>query len=230
MDILNDLFKLKDDKYNEFNSSLINNLDKSKFIGVRTPMIKELAKKYIKDPYINDFLNDLPHKYHEENMLHGLIISEIKDYDEVLIKLNQFLPYIDNWAVCDSLKIKIFKKNEDKLINEIYKWLKSDKEYIIRYAIGLLMNHYLKDKYKKEYLLLPLNVKVNTYYVNMMISWYYATSLINHYEDTLDVLINKLNNDFIFKKTISKAIESYRIDEDKKNYLRNLREKNKKEL
>nr|MCR4899110.1 DNA alkylation repair protein [Acholeplasmatales bacterium] len=119
MDILNDLLKLKDDKYNEFNSSLINNLDKSKFIGVRTPMIKDLAKKYIKDPNIDDFLNDLPHKYHEENMLHGLIISEIKDYDEALIKLNQFLPYIDNWAVCDSLKIKIFKKNEDKLINEI---------------------------------------------------------------------------------------------------------------
>ncbi len=230
MDILNDLFKLKDDKYNEFNSSLINNIDKNKFIGVRTPMIKELAKKYINDPDINIFLNDLPHQYHEENMLHGLLISLIKDYDKALIELNKFLPFIDNWAVCDSLKIKIFKNNEDKLIKEIYKWLKSDKEYTIRYAIGLLMNHYLKDNYDKKYLLLPLNVKVNTYYVNMMIAWYYATSLINHYEDTLYILENILNNDFILKKTISKAIESYRIDDDKKNYLRNLREKYKKEL
>ena len=193
-------------------------------------MIKELAKKYINDPDINIFLNDLPHQYHEENMLHGLLISLIKDYDKALIELNKFLPYIDNWAVCDSLKIKIFKNNEDKLINEIYKWLKSDKEYTIRYAIGLLMNHYLKDNYDKKYLLLPLNVKTNTYYVNMMIAWYYATSLINHYEDTLYILENILNNDFILKKTISKAIESYRIDEDKKNYLRNLREKYKKEL
>ena len=224
MNILDDLFKLKDDKYNEFNSSLINNIDKSKFIGVRTPMIKDLAKKYINNPEINTFLNNLPHQYHEENMLHGLLISEIKDYDKALIKLNEFLPYIDNWAVCDSLKIKIFKKNEDKLINEIYKWIKSSHEYTIRYAIGLLINHYLNNNYDKKYLLLPLNVKNDGYYVKMMIAWYYATALIKRWDDTIFILENKLKDDFIFKKTISKAIESYRIDDNKKEYLRKLRE------
>jgi 3-methyladenine DNA glycosylase AlkD len=223
MDILNDLFKLKDDKYNEFNSSLINNIDKNKFIGVRTPMIKELAKKYINDPDINIFLNDLPHQYHEENMLHGLLISLIKDYDKALIELNKFLPFIDNWAVCDSLKIKIFKNNEDKLIKEIYKWLKSDKEYTIRYAIGLLMNHYLKDNYDKKYLLLPLNVKVNTYYVNMMIAWYFATALAKQYKDTIPYIENKKLDKWIHNKTIQKSLESYRIKEDEKEYLRSLK-------
>ncbi len=223
MDILNDLLNLKDDKYNEFNSSLINNLDKSKFIGVRTPMIKELAKKYIKDPNIDDFLNDLPHKYHEENMLHGLIISEIKDYDEALIKLNQFLPYIDNWAVCDQTNPKVFKKHKEEVLIKINEWINSNEIYKIRFGVKTLMSHFLDDDFNKDYLKLPLIIKNDDYYVKMMIAWYYATALAKQYDEAIKIIESNVLDIFIHNKTIQKAIESFRVTDEHKKYLRTLK-------
>ena len=213
------LFKLQDKKYQELQSKIIPNIDSSTIIGVRTPEIKKLAKEVVKGDY-KPFLEELPHKYYDENQLHAFIISEIKNYDECIKYINAFLPYINNWATCDTLIPKVFKKNPDKLIIEVKKWIKSKDTYTIRYGIGTLMRFYLNDKFKEDYLELVSKIKSNEYYVNMMIAWFFATSLAKQYDKTIKYIENNKLDTWVHNKTIQKAIESYRITDKQKDYLR----------
>ena len=216
------LFKLQDKKYQEMQYKIIPNINKETIIGVRTPELRSLAKELIKEDY-QSFLNNLPHKYFDENQLHAFIISEIKDYKECINYINKFLPYVDNWATCDQMSPKIFKKNTNILIDDIKEWLKSKETYTIRFGIGTLMQYYLDDNFKPEYLEMISKIRSEEYYVNMMISWYYATALAKQYESTIPYIENKKLDIWVHNKTIQKAIESYRITDKQKEYLRSLK-------
>ncbi|MBR4262683.1 MAG: DNA alkylation repair protein [Bacilli bacterium] len=219
-----ELFNLQDIKYRDFQIKLIPTRDPDTIIGIRTPDLRKLSKKIAKEDY-KSFLDELPHKYFDENQLHAFIISELKDYDECINYINKFLPYVDNWATCDQMSPKIFKKHIDKLIVQIKKWIKSKETYTIRFGIGMLMQYYLDDEFKKDYLELVSNIKSNEYYVNMMIAWYFATALAKQYDATIPYIENHKLDKWTHNKTIQKAIESYRITNEQKDYLRTLRNK-----
>lgn len=221
-DIQKELFDFQDLKYRDFQAKLLPNISKETIIGVRNPDVRKVCNKYKK--FDNDyFFSSLPHKYYEENNLHGYLISECRDYNRVIELLDNFLPYVDNWATCDIITPKIFKKHPDQLLVNIRRWIKSRDTYTIRFAIRMLMCFYLDDCFKKEYLEIPLKIKSDEYYVNMMISWFYATALAKRYDETIYIfekhLLDKWNNN----KSIQKAIESYRVSLEHKEYLRSLK-------
>ena len=222
-DIRNELFKLQDIKYCDFQVKLFPTLKKDTFIGVRTPKLRSYAKTLIKENNYEKFLNDLPHKYFDENQLHAFIISEIKDYDTCISYLNNFLPYVDNWATCDQLSPKVFKKHQRELLEQIKIWIKSRKTYTIRFAIGMLMKFFLDNEFKVEYLNMVSNIKSDEYYVNMMVAWFFATALAKKYDETIPFIEENKLDTWIHNKTIQKAIESYRISINQKNYLRKLK-------
>ena len=224
MNIIDELFNLKDEKYKELQAKIIPNISSNSIIGVRTPLLRDLSKKLVKDDY-SLFLNDLPHKYFDENQLHAFTISLLKDYDECILYLNKFLPYVDNWATCDQMSPKVFKKNHFKLLDQIKVWIKSSKTYTIRFGIGMLMQHYLNDDFKLEYLEMVSSIKSDEYYVNMMIAWYFATALAKQYDSTIKIIEGKKLDVWTHNKTIQKAIESYRITVEQKEYLRSLKRK-----
>ncbi|MCQ2792109.1 MAG: DNA alkylation repair protein [Bacilli bacterium] len=219
------LRKHADKTYASFQAKLTPTIDAELFIGVRVPEARQIAKVYIKDPEYLIFIKKLPHHYYDENMLHGLLISEMKDYDECIKEVNRFLPYVDNWAVCDIMSPKIFRKHKDKLINEIKKWIKSKKTYTIRFGIEMLMSHYFDDDFKTEYLKLACSNKSDEYYVKMMVAWFFATALAKQYELTLPYLKKRILPTWTHNKTIQKACESYRITNEQKAYLRTLKYK-----
>ena len=221
--IKNKLFKLQDKKYRDFQIKLIPTINPNTIIGIRTPELKKYAKELVKDNNYISFISDLPHKYFEENQLHAFIISEIKDYDKCIEYINKFLPYINNWATCDQMSPKIFKKYTNKLLDQVNIWIKSSKSYTIRYSILILMKYYLDDNFKKEYLEKVCNIESEEYYVNMMRAWYYATALAKQYKDTIVYIENNKLDTWTHNKTIQKARESYRIEEDKKEYLKSLK-------
>lgn len=223
MNIKNYLLSSQDIKYRDFQVKLFPTLDSKTIIGVRTPILRKYAKQLVKDNNYISFLQDLPHEYFDENQLHAFIISEIKSYDECLLFINKFLPYVDNWATCDQMSPKVFKKYADKLLNNIKIWIKSNETYTIRFGIGVLMSYYLDDRFKPEYLQLVANIKSKEYYVNMMIAWYFATALAKQYEATIPYIENQKLDIWVHNKTIRKAIESYRITIDQKEYLRSLK-------
>ena len=222
MNIKDKLFKLQDKKYQEMQFKIIPNIEPNTIIGVRTPELRSLAKELIKEDY-RSFLNNLPHQYFDENQLHAFVISEIKDYNECITYLNKFLPYVNNWATCDQLSPKIFKKNTDKLLDQIKIWLSSKETYTIRFGIGTLMQYYLDDKFNKEYLKWVSNIKSEEYYINMMIAWYFATALAKQYKETLPYIEKNKLDIWTHNKTIQKAIESYRITPEQKEYLKGLK-------
>lgn len=219
------LFSNKDEVYAAFQAKLTPTVPSALFIGVRVPVMRKLAREFARDLDHLHFLCELPHTYYDENMLHGLLLSEMKDYDACIEKLDLFLPYIDNWAVCDILSPKCFLKNREKLIEKIRKWSASEQVYTCRFGIGMLMRHYLDDAFKKEYLLIPAAIRSDEYYVNMMIAWYYATALAKQWQDTIVYLEEKRLPVWVHNKTIQKAVESYRICDEQKQYLRSLRRK-----
>lgn len=225
MNIQKELFKLQDKKYREIQIKTITNIDSDTIIGVRTPKLRKIAKELYKSNNYKEFINDLPHKYFDENQLHSFILGEIKDYDECLDSVNKFLPYVDNWATCDQSTPKAFVKNTDKLINEIKKWIKSKETYTIRFGVGMLMRSYLDDNFKEEYLEWVSKIRSNEYYVNMMIAWYFATALAKQYDKTIKYIENNKLDTWVHNKTIQKAIESYRITNEQKEYLRSLKRK-----
>lgn len=223
LDIQKLLFSYQDIKYRDFQINLIPNIESSTIIGVRTPVLRKLAKQiYLSNDY-QDFLTQLPHSYFEENNIHAFIIEQIKDYDECMKLLNTFLPYVDNWATCDMMRPKVFKKNLDKLILDVYQMLDRKDTYSIRFGIGMLMQYYLDEKFKEEYLVKVGSISSNEYYINMMISWYFATALAKQFSSTIKYLENHLLSTWVHNKTIQKAVESYRISSEKKEYLRSLR-------
>ncbi len=223
MDIQKRLFELQDKDYALFQSRLVPDIDSELIIGVRVPALRKFAKELKKKQGCEDFLKELPHKYYDENMLHGILISEMKDYIGCIERLNEFLPYIDNWAVCDTLSPKVFKKNKDTLLEEICTWSKSKKTYTCRFGIGMLMSHFLDEDFNKEYLKLPAGIKSKEYYVNMMLAWFFATALAKQWESTLPLFEEEKLDVWVHNKAIQKAKESYRIDADKKAYLSSLK-------
>ena len=223
MDIEKYLFELQDLKYRELQAKIIPNISIENIIGVRTPLLRNLAKKLVKENNYASFLDKLPHKYFDENQLHAFILSELKDYDECINYVDEFLPYVDNWATCDQMSPKVFKKNTLKLLDSIKVWIKSDKTYTIRFAIGMLMSHYLDDEFNKDYLSMVSKIKSNEYYVNMMIAWYFATALAKQYEATIPYIKNNILDTWTHNKTIQKACESYRVLDEIKIYLKTLK-------
>lgn len=217
------LFKYKDAKYAEFSASLTPGINKSNVIGVRVPNIRKIAKEFINDKDCAKFLDELPHLYFDENMLHCVLISNIKDYDECIRRIEEFLPYVDNWAVCDIMSPKCFKKHKDELLKNIKKWIKSKHTYTCRFAIEMLMSHYLDEDFNPKYLELVSEVHSKEYYVNMMIAWYYATALAKKWDETIIYLQDLKLDTWVHNKTIQKAIESNRITDSKKEYLKTLK-------
>lgn len=223
MDIEKLLLSLADEKYKEFHKKLIPTVNEDKIIGIRTPVLRKTAKEIKDSPEAKAFIDTLPHFYYEENNLHAFLVEFIKDYDKAVSETEKFLPYIDNWATSDSFMPKIFKKNKDKLIVKINEWIKSDKTYTIRYAMGLLMSLYLDDDFKTEYAGIVANVSSEEYYVIMMQAWYFATALAKQYDAVLPYFTGKKLSKDVNNKAIQKAIESRRIDADTKAFLKGLK-------
>ena len=222
-EIRDKLFKMQDIGYRDFNSKLIPTVKKEDMIGVRTPELRKYAKKLLKEEGVEDFLHLLPHKYFDENQLHAFIISEIKDFKLCIDELINFLPYLDNWATCDQLSPKIFKKYRNDLLPHIYEWLKSDKTYTVRFGIGMLMEHFLDEDFKSEYPEMVAAVRSEEYYINMMTAWYFATALAKQYESILPFIEGNKLDTWTHNKSIQKAIESNRINAEQKNYLKGLK-------
>ena len=223
-EIINKLYSMQDIKYKELTAKLIPNINKNNIIGVRMPDIRKLAKEIKNMEYIDDFLLELPHKYHEENLLHGILLSiKIKDIDILLKELDKFLKYVDNWTVTDIISPKLFKKEPDKVYKYIKKWINSKYEYKIRFGVVSLLQFYLDDNYRYEELELVRSIKSESYYVNMAIAWFYSFALIKQYDDAIKLFENKTLSKWLHNKSIQKAIESYRISNEKKEYLRSLK-------
>ena len=214
-DIINELNNLQDIEYRDFQSKLIPTASVEHFIGVRTPELKSLAKKFAKREDIDEFLADVPHTY--------FIISEIKDYDKCIKAVNAFLPYVDNWATCDQMSPKTFKKHKSELLESINTWIASDETYTIRFGIKMLMSHFLDDDYDVIYPEMVSKVKSEEYYVKMMVAWYFATALAKQYDTVLPFIEEHKLDDWTNNKTIQKAVESYRISPDQKVYLKTLK-------
>ena len=222
-EIRDELFSLQDIKYRDFQAKLIPTVSADSVIGVRTPELRKLAKKELKKDNIGDFLDTLPHEYFDEKQLHAFIISDIKDYDECIKRLEKFLPYIDNWATCDQLSPKVFKKHKSELLGKIREWIASKETYTVRFAIGMLMQHYLDEDFDIEYPEMVSKVRSEEYYVNMMIAWYFATALAKQYDVVLPFIEGKRLSDWTHNKAIQKSIESYRISPEQKEYLKKLK-------
>lgn len=217
--IIKRLQEHKDEEFAKFHKKLIPGMDESDIIGVRTPVLRKMAKEIAKEDICNAFLEELPHQYHEENQLHGFIISGMKDFELCLEKLENFLPYINNWATCDQTSPKVFKKKKKELMPYIKKWLKDEHVYTKRFAIGMLMQHYLDEDFKEEYLEWVSGIESEEYYVNMEIAWYMATALAKQWDATVPYIEKQKMNAWVHNKTIQKARESYRITKEQKEYL-----------
>ncbi|MCR4879737.1 MAG: DNA alkylation repair protein [Bacilli bacterium] len=218
------LLSQKDQKYRDFTLPLIPNVEEKTLIGVRLPIIKKYAKE-LDESSKEKFMKSLPHQYHEENILHAYILSNIKDYDKFIYYADAFLPYVSNWSISDTICNKYLNKHLDKLINVIYEWLKSDQIYRVRYAIKCLMNYYLDDNFKEEHIQKVREVKLDDYYVKMMIAWYLATGLAKNYDSFIKAIEDNYFDDFTHNKAIQKAVESFRINEEHKAYLKTLKRK-----
>lgn len=220
------LFELQDKEYAEFQSKLTPSVNPEFFIGVRVPECRKLAKELYKNnpADVDDFLCSLPHKYYDENMLHGLLISEIADFNRCMSELETFLPYVDNWAVCDIMSPKCFRKHKTELLDAIKLWAKSSEEYTIRFGLEMLMSHYLDGDFKPEILEIAASVRSDKYYVNMMIAWFFATALTKQWKSAVGYIENNCLDPWVHNKTIQKARESYRITDEQKQYLQDMKQ------
>ena len=223
MSITEDLLSMCDPQYQEFHSKLMPTVASERFIGVRTPELRKMAKEIGKRIDVDSFLDDLPHMYFDENQIHAFIISDMKDYAACLEKVETFLPYVDNWATCDQMTPKIFRKHKEDLPGTISRWLSSGRTYTTRFAIKMLMDHFLDESFDPEYPRAVAAIRSEEYYVNMMIAWYFATALAKQYDAVLPYLEERKLTVWTHNKTIQKAIESYRISPVQKEYLRSLK-------
>ena len=217
------LFELQDKKYGEFQAKLMPTIARETVIGVRTPALRKYAKELAKEKDVSEFLQDLPHQYFEENQLHAFIICEQKNYEECIKELNFFLPYVDNWATCDQMSPKVFRKHHGELLEQIKIWMDSDKTYTIRYGIGMLMAHFLEEDFEITYAEMVADIRSEEYYVNMMIAWYFATALAKQYEAVVPFIEKRRLDNWTHRKAIQKAVESYRITKEQKEYLKGLK-------
>ncbi len=219
------ILELQDMEYREFTARLIPDIDKKRIVGVRLPQLRTLAKEIVREGKGDAVLTELPHYYTDENNLHALVLAELKDYDRTVAELDRFLPYVDNWATCDSMKPKTFKRNEnkEKLLADIRRWLNSEHPFTIRFAISMLMTHFLDNDFREEYLDWVAAVDNEHYYVRMMVAWYFATALAKQYDATLPYLMARRLKKWNHNKAIQKATESLRITQEQKQLLRTLK-------
>lgn len=217
------LFELQDLKYRDFHSKLMPETDKETVIGIRTPVLRKFAKEFAGTSEAEAFLRQLPHRYYEENNLHMMLITGIKDYEKCMEEIQRFLPCIDNWATCDYPAPKCFARHKDQVLEEAKRWISSGETYVIRYGIGMLMRLFLDEDFSSEYLEMAAAVQSQEYYVNMMIAWYFATALAKQYDAALPYIENRRLDRWTHNKAIQKAIESYRVSAEQKAYLRTLR-------
>lgn len=217
------LFELQDMAYRDFHSRLMPDIDKETVIGIRVPMLRKYAKSIVGTELAEKFIKELPHRYYEENNLHMMLITGIKDYDRCISEIERFLPYIDNWATCDFPAPKCFEDHKEELLPVIKRWIASSETYTIRYGIGMLMRLYLDEDFDPEYVRLVVGVKSDEYYVNMMIAWYMATALAKQWDAVIPYIEEHCMSDWVHRKTIQKAVESYRITDEQKEYLKGYR-------
>lgn len=222
-DLQKRLYELSDAEYAVFQAKLTPTVPKESFLGVRVPVLRKFAKDYSKEAEHEAFLSELPHEYYDENMLHGLLIEQIKDYEKCIAETERFLPYVDNWAVCDIMSPKVFGKNKNRLIEKIREWTGSEMPYTVRFGMEMLMSHYLDADFEPEYLEIPAAVRSDEYYVNMMTAWFFATALAKKWDAAIPYLEERRLSEWVHSKTIQKAIESNRISDERKAYLRGLR-------
>ena len=219
--IQKELFSLKDTKYKEFQAPLIPSIKEESIIGIRMPALKKLAKKHLED---HAFLKELPHKYFEENNLHALIIS-LLPFDTCISLIENFLPYVDNWATCDSLRPKCLKKDKQRLLERIFAWLESSHPYTVRFGIEMLMVHFLGEDFKVEYADKVASIQRHEYYVNMMIAWYFATALAKNPNEIMPYFENRKIPKNAFSKAVQKSRDSLRITKEQKNRLAELKKR-----
>ena len=222
-ELKNVLFSMKDEKYKDFQSKLMPTVPKEKIIGIRTPLLRKFAKDFSKIPEAKIFLENLPHEFYEENNLHAFLLEYITDFEECANAVTKFLPFVDNWATCDSMSPKIFCKNKEKLLVYIEKWLSSKDIYSVRFGIKMLMEHFLGEDFSLEYPKHVAKIESEEYYIKMMQAWYFATALAKQYESVLPFIETRKLEKWTHNKAIQKATESYRITEEKKEYLKTLK-------
>ncbi|MBR2256005.1 MAG: DNA alkylation repair protein [Blautia sp.] len=222
-EIRTELLRLQDIKYRDFQSKLIPTVSPECFIGVRTPELRRLAKRLGETDDIGCFLSELPHALFDENQLHAFIISGIRDYEKCLKAVDEFLPYVDNWATCDQMSPKVFGKHKKELPEPVRRWIASDRTYTIRFGVKMLMEHFLDEDFDPAYLEMAAGIRSDEYYINMMIAWYFATALAKQYQAALPFIEKQALDIRTHNKTIRKAIESCRISPEQKEYLRSLK-------
>ena len=223
MTIYNRLIEVKDDAYQEFQVKLVPNISPETILGVRTPELRKIAKEVFGSSEWEQFLKELPHQYYEENLIHFFGVSMIRDFDECVQAVEEFLPYVDCWPVSDQASPKVFEKNHQKLLPYVEKWISSEHVYTARFGIRMLMREYLGEDFREEYLELVANKKGEDYYLKMMVAWYFATALAKQYEATIPFFEERRLDEWIHKKAIQKAVESYRVTDEHKEYLKSLR-------
>jgi len=221
------LFALQDEKYRDFQAKLLPTVDPERIIGVRTPALRDYAGEIAKRPEVGDFLAALPHPYFDENQLHAFVISLERDYGRCVAEVNAFLPFVDNWATCDQLSPKVFKKHKPALLGEVRRWMATEEPYTVRFGIGMLMEHFLDADFDPAYPAWVAALRSGEYYVNMMIAWYFATALAKQYEAVLPYIEGQKLDAWAHNKAIQKAIESYRVPQERKDYLRTLKRSGK---
>lgn len=220
-----ELYRLQDEKYRDFQSRLIPTIEKGTIIGVRTPQLRAYAKQLAKRADVREFLEELPHTYFDENQLHAFLISQMKEFDSCIGEVCRFLPYVDNWATCDQMSPKIFKKHRQKLLVSIKEWIVSEQVYTVRFAVGMLMEHFLDEDFDVSYPQMVAGVVTGEYYVNMMVAWYFATALAKQYDAVLPYIQDRRLAVWTHNKTIQKCVESSRITVEQKAYLKSLKVK-----
>lgn len=223
MSIRETLLSLQDGEFAAFQARLLPNIAPERIIGVRTPELRKLAKQLRGSSDGEAFLKALPHEFFEENNLHAFLLCETKDFERCVQAVEEFLPYVDNWATCDQLRPKAFARNKQALLPHIRSWLDSDREYTRRFGIGMLMSHFLDEDFREEYLRWVSDIHSEEYYVNMMVAWYFATALAKQYEAALPFIENRRLDPWVHNKTIQKALESFRVSDERKTYLKTLK-------
>ncbi len=217
------LYELQDLKYRDMQIRIIPSTDPESIIGVRTPALRTIAKEILRSGEYEEFLKELPHRYFEENQLQAFIISGMKDPQVCMQELERFLPYVDNWATCDQMSPGIFRKHKELLFEHVRKWIRSDRPYTVRFGVGMLMQHFLDEDYDPRYPEMAAGIRSDEYYVNMMIAWYFATALAKQYDSILPYIEQKQLDPWTHNKAIQKSIESYRITDEQKAYLKTLK-------
>ena len=225
MTLYEELIRVRDPEYRDFQVKLVPNVPPETVIGVRTPELRRIAGEVFASPEREAFLNDLPHRYYEENLIHFFVLSMIGDFDECVRRVEAFLPYVDCWPVSDQATPKAFRKNHEKLLPYIQKWIASEHVYTARFGIRMLMNEFLDADFKEEYLSLVAAKQGEDYYLRMMVAWYFATALAKRYDETVPYLEARRLDEWTHRKTIQKAIESFRVTDAHKEYLRSLRDR-----